>query len=127
MDRKMFKQIMEFRMVHKDKTKILSHEEQLDILRQSIDVCNQEHPGPFSGYYNIIVALEEFGELTQEIGKALREKPNEIGILEELADVSLGLDYIKEVFNISDEQLCHARSIKMQRLKSNLKSKNKKY
>ena len=123
MDRKLFGKIMDFRMIHNDKAKDLSKEQIMDIIRESIASFDKTNPGPFSGYYNTIVVLEEFGELTQELTKALRGNPNRIGIIEELADVSLGVDYIKEVFSISDEELEQARIIKMQRVKNKLKLK----
>lgn len=123
MDRKLFGKIMDFRMIHNDKAKDLSKEQIMDIIRESIASFDKTNPGPFSGYYNTIVVLEEFGELTQELTKALRGNPNRIGIIEELADVSLGVDYIKEVFSISDEELEQARIIKMQRVKNKLKIK----
>lgn len=125
MDRKLFKKIMSFRMEHKDKVKDLTPTQQLDIVRESIKAFDETNPGPFSGYYNTIVALEEFGELIQELTKALRGNPSRTGILEELADVSLNVDYLKEIFSISDEELNQARIIKMQRVKNKLKIKNK--
>lgn len=123
MDRKLFGKIMDFRMIHNDKAKDLSKEQINNIIKESIASFDKTNPGPFSGYYNTIVALEEFGELTQELTKALRGTPNKIGIIEELADVSLNVDYLKQVFNITDEELEQARIIKMQRVKNNLKIK----
>ena len=51
-----------------------------------------------------------------KLTKALRNKGDIVGILEELADVSLGIDYVKEIFDITDKELEYARSIKMTEL-----------
>ena len=64
--------------------------------------------------------VEELAELAKELTKALRNKGDITGILEELADVSLGIDYVKEIFDITDKELEYARSIKMTELQKKL-------
>ena len=99
-------------------TSPLTYEEQINILRQSITNLDSKHKqiDTFNGFHNIVIVIEELSELTKELTKALRNKEDMIGILEELADVSLGIDYIKEIFDITDKELEYARSIKMNEL-----------
>ena len=96
------------------------YEEQINVIRDSIKKLDEREKDPFSGFYNIIIVIEELSELTKELTKALRDKGSVVGIVEELADVSLGIDYIKEVFDITDKELEYARSIKIAELKKKL-------
>lgn len=96
------------------------YEEQINVIRDSIKKLDEREKDPFSGFYNIIIVIEELSELTKELTKALRDKESVVGIVEELADVSLGIDYIKEVFDITDKELEYARSIKITELQKKL-------
>jgi len=56
----------------------------------------------FGADKQLIVALEELGELQKPICKALRgQKPDIENITEEIADVTLMLEQLKIIFNIS--------------------------
>ena len=94
----------------------ITYEEQINILRDSIKSLDTKQRDIFSGFHNTVIVVEELAELTKELTKALRNKEDMIGILEELADVSLGIDYVKEIFDITDKELEYARSIKMNEL-----------
>ena len=94
----------------------ITYEEQINIIRDSIKNLDTKQRDIFSGFHNIIIVIEELSELTKELTKALRNKYDFTGILEELADVSLAVDYIKEIFDITDKELEYARSIKMTEL-----------
>lgn len=94
----------------------ITYEEQINIIRDSIKSLDTKQRDIFSGFHNTIIVIEELSELTKELTKALRNKYDFTGILEELADVSLAVDYIKEIFDISDKELEYARSIKMTEL-----------
>ena len=96
------------------------YEEQINVIRDSIKKLDEREKDQFSGFYNIIIVIEELSELTKELTKALRDKGSVVGIVEELADASLGIDYIKEVFDITDKELEYARSIKIAELKKKL-------
>ena len=100
--------------------KPIIYEEQINVIRDSIKKLDEREKDQFSGFYNIIIVIEELSELTKELTKALRDKGSVVGIVEELADVSLGIDYIKEVFDITDKELEYARSIKIAELKKKL-------
>ena len=68
------------------------------------------------GTMNLLIVMEELAELSQEISKYIRDSNNKIGILEEMADVYLGLKYIQKVIGISDEMMNKAINIKLERL-----------
>lgn len=70
------------------------------------------------GHRNLIIVMEELSELIKEISKELRGKGDNISILEELADVQLGIYYVQEIVGIEDELLQKAMSVKMKRLAS---------
>ena len=94
-----------------------------DVLKTSID-ANLPDGNP-RGHRNLIIVMEELSELSKEISKELRGKGDNINILEELADVQLGIYYIQEICNINNEDLHKAMNIKMKRLEDVLKSSGK--
>lgn len=51
------------------------------------------------------IAMEECGELIQAISKAKRGKLNKINLSEEIADVLISINWIRQIYNISDEQI----------------------
>ena len=102
----------------------ITYEEQINILHQSINSLDSKQRKIFSGFHNTVIVIEELAELTKELTKALRNKNDIIGILEELADVSIGVDYVKEIFDITDKELEYARSIKMTELQKKFNSKD---
>lgn len=59
------------------------------------------------------LAIQEMAELTKELTDDLRSKPDEDGILEELADVACVVEYLKLVYDISDEYLARAMNVKV--------------
>lgn len=79
-----------------------------------------QKPDTIKGHQNLIIVTEELAELTQEITKYLRDKGNETGILEELADVLLCVNFVTQSVGISDEDLEKAYNIKAKRLKAKL-------
>ena len=96
----------------------------LDILNQSVD-SNLSDGNP-RGHRNLIIVMEELSELSKEISKELRGKGDKTNILEELADVQLGIYYVQEICKINNEDLYKAMNVKMKRLEDVLKS-NVKY
>lgn len=71
----------------------------------------------------IDVTIEEMAELTKELLKYKRSKvhqneiPNIDNIAEEMADVSIMLEYLKMIFSISDSMLQNIISMKLERTK----------
>ena len=61
------------------------------------------------------IAMEEFAELTQAISKQIRGFNNRIGLLEEMADAYICLEFLKSIFDISPEELQKAIDVKLQR------------
>lgn len=93
-------------------------EELLNIINKSID-SNLGDGNP-RGHKNLIIVMEELAELSQVVAKELRGKGDSINTLEEMADVCLALCYIKEIFNISNDDLHKAMKVKMYRVKDRL-------
>ena len=61
------------------------------------------------------IIKEEFAELTQAISKQIRGYDNRIGLLEEMADAYICLEFLKSIFNITPEELQKAMDVKLQR------------
>lgn len=95
----------------------------MDVLRKSID--SNLHDGNPRGHRNLIIVMEELAELSKEISKELRGKGDQYNILEELADVQLGIYYVQEVCGINNDDLHKAMNIKMRRLEEALAKKGK--
>ena len=67
------------------------------------------------GKLQLVIAIEEMSELTKEISKDLRGKGNREHIIEEMADVQLILDELKEYYNISQEDIYKVKRKKILR------------
>ena len=120
MNRDLFKMMMNDSLENKEP---LNKKDQLNIIRQSIQYLDkQKGKQHIEGFHNLIIVMEELAELTQEVSKALRDKLDITGMVEELADASICIDYIKEIFDITDNEIEHARSIKLLKLKDSLDS-----
>lgn len=63
----------------------------------------------------LVVAMEELSELSQELSKVVRCRGNDAAVLEELADVSIMVKYVQSAMNISDEDLNRAINVKLGR------------
>lgn len=67
------------------------------------------------------VATEELAELAQVISKQIRGFNDRMGLLEEMADVYICLEFLKYIFKITPEELQKAVDVKLQRERSKLK------
>lgn len=67
-----------------------------------------------------IVAIEELAELQKELTKALRGKLNKEHLTEELADVSLMMTQVLDMYGIDYEDVIKAKDIKIARLEYRL-------
>lgn len=94
-----------------------------DVLRKSIE--SNIHDGNPKGHRNLIIVMEELAELAKEISKELRGKGDYINILEELADVQLGIYYVQEICGIETDKLHKAMKIKMNRLNDVLREQGR--
>lgn len=125
MDRQVFQRKMDYML--KTGNNVLSPDEQQEIMMKSIEKLDAKKRMPMRGFHNTVIVIEELAELAQELSKALREKGDINAILEELADVSIGVDYVKEIFDITDKELDYARSIKMMELNNKLITNSESY
>lgn len=63
-----------------------------------------------------IVCMEECSELIQCISKELRGKSDIAHLTEEMADVLICVDILKQIYNISDEELNNWIKYKQERI-----------
>ena len=125
MDRQVFQRKIDYML--KTGNNVLSPDEQQEIMTKSIEKLDAKKRMPMRGFHNTVIVIEELAELAQELSKALRGKGDINAILEELADVSIGVDYVKEIFDITDKELDYARSIKMMELNNKLITNSESY
>lgn len=69
----------------------------------------------FGPNMQLIVALEEMAELQKEITKALRGDLNPMHLAEEVADATIMLEQLRQIFNIN-EPVCEMMDHKIERL-----------
>ena len=74
----------------------------------------------FGNNMQIVVALEELSEVQKELCKALRGKVNTFNLAEEVADATIMLEQIRQMFNIN-EQVCGYMDEKVLRLQQRIK------
>lgn len=89
---------------------------QMEILKQILSMCSEES--------RVDMAIEEMSELTKELLKYRRYKgqPEYLeNIKEELADVEIMLAQIKQIFEISEEDISSAKDYKLYRTISKLR------
>lgn len=94
-----------------------------DVVKKSIESSLKD--GNMRGHRNLISVMEELSELSRELSRRLRGKGDQNGILEELADVQLGIYYVQEICGISDSDLNKAVNVKARSLEETLEKKGK--
>ena len=75
----------------------------------------------FGTNMQIVVALEELSEVQKELCKALRGKINTYNLAEEVADATIMLEQIRQIFDIN-EQACGYMDEKVLRLKHRIEA-----
>jgi len=56
--------------------------------------------------FEVLFAIEEMSELIKELIKDInRDKDNRESIFEEIADVTVQLEYLKRIYDFSDEEI----------------------
>lgn len=85
-------------------------------IQKSIDSLVESNPQNPVGHMNLIIVMEELSELQKEISKGLRGKEDLDAILEELADVSIGLEYVKKIYGIDQTLINKAINVKINRM-----------
>lgn len=66
------------------------------------------------------IAMEEFAELQQQVSKKIRGYKGKVGLLEEMADAYICLNFLESIFDINSEDLQKAIDVKLQREKEHL-------
>lgn len=80
----------------------MDYDERIKIEKESID------PNPInigSGNRNLIIVMEECSELIQELINIQIGLGDRLSLIEEVADVEQGLDYVKIICGISDKDI----------------------
>lgn len=72
------------------------------------------------GNKQLVVAIEEMAELQKELTKALRGKPNRGNIAEEIADVEIMVEQVRQYFNLG-LSVDVVKKHKLERLEERLK------
>lgn len=72
---------------------------------------------------SMIIAMEELAELSQATSKQLRNKGDYYNLIEEMADVIISLQLIKDNYNISKEDLIKSINTKIDRIDDRIKGK----
>lgn len=71
-----------------------------------------------------LMAIEEMSELTKEICKDFRGKLDREHLIEEMADVTITIDQLIMMYEISEEEIISMCIKKMERLKERLEKQN---
>jgi len=110
----------ELELYIKKATSDIDHDRMSVLLENSISLGNGYNFK--KGSINIIIAMEELGELTQQLSKWIRNKGDKLLITEEVADVIIGLEYVKKVCGIDQEDINKIINIKLDRLEAREKN-----
>lgn len=95
----------------------ISYEERAQVYTDALDI--------FGVGMQLIVAIEELSELQKEITKALRGNPDPMHLAEEVADATIMLEQVRQIFNIN-EPVCEMMDSKIIRLRKNIKKEQDK-
>nr|DAV75044.1 MAG TPA: nucleoside triphosphate pyrophosphohydrolase [Caudoviricetes sp.] len=94
----------------------MTYQEITDTYKQAIDLYGEKAQK--------LVAIEEMSELTKEICKDFRGQLNREHLIEELADVTITIDQLMMMYEISEEEIVSMCIRKMNRLKERLEKQN---
>lgn len=67
------------------------------------------------------IVMEEFAELQQQISKQIRGYEDRVGLLEEMADAYICLEFLKSIFDITESDVKRAIDVKLLRERNNQK------
>lgn len=67
------------------------------------------------------IAMEEFAELQQQVSKQIRGYEDRVGLLEEMADAYICLEFLKSIFDITEDDVKRAIDVKLLRERNNQK------
>lgn len=98
--------------------------DEAEIIKDSINFLYKNNKEKQYGENNLIIAIEELSELQQALTKWIRgmqEEENKLNIIEEIADVYLAIEYIKNIIGINSVDVNIAKKIKLQRIENKIK------
>jgi NTP pyrophosphatase (non-canonical NTP hydrolase) len=96
---------------------------QQEIILKSISYLDKKNDNKDRGVTNLDIVMEELAELIQRVSKhkrGTRDENSRIKLLEEVADVTLAIEYIKEIVAITDAEIELAKDIKLERLEGKM-------
>lgn len=67
------------------------------------------------------IAMEEFAELQQQVSKQIRGYEDRVRLLEEMADAYICLEFLKSIFDITEDDVKRAIDVKLLRERNNQK------
>lgn len=70
------------------------------------------------------IAMEEFAELQQQVSKQIRGYGDRLGLLEEMADAYICLNFLQSIFDVKDEDLQKAIDVKLSRERVKINGRN---
>lgn len=88
------------------------------VTKASLDALENEP------HISLTIVMEELAEVQQALSKYIRGKGDKINMIEELADLSLVINYIYNICDISKDEVEKATMIKAMRLAKNLEEGN---
>lgn len=91
----------------------ISYEERAEVYANALST--------FGPNMQLIVALEEMAELQKEITKALRGDLHPMHLAEEVADATIMLEQLRQIFNIN-EPVCEMMDSKILRLQQRIEN-----
>lgn len=120
---------MDRKVIQEKLSENISSDNQLATLKQKETIIDNliESSIPIDaerGTRNLIIGMEELSELQKEISKAIRGKLDRIGLIEEIIDVEHTIDVLKNIFQISNQELERVRYIKLEQIKAKCKDNN---
>ena len=63
----------------------------------------------------LVICMEEAAELSQAISKYYRNKPDRLNLIEEIGDMVICIESLKQLYSIEDEEICKAINVKIDR------------
>lgn len=81
-----------------------------------LNIKCEKHSGDEKCDHLKTIIIEELSELIQAITKSQRGEINKLNIIEEFVDVSISLQYLVGLYDITDEQFNKAANVKLDRL-----------
>lgn len=69
----------------------------------------------YLGAERLVVCMEEAAEQTQAISKMYRNKPDRLNLIEEIGDIIICIESLKQIYSITDSEINKAINVKIDR------------